>query len=223
MISDLAICDLLIRLYSWKGQIGPGWFENGDMGSGDHGVCWASNRVDGVDVILLRGSTTFIDWLRDFYAFTLPYSHAVFGPVHPGFYIGLPETLDNIIRATEGPWIVAGHSLGAGRACILTALMIQAGRALVRRVCFGSPKPGFQRLATYINSVPAASYRNGDARSVDEVTAVPLSFPPEMYVHPGGLIDVSAAPGSAGPQPDWGVLNWHHLPLYRAALAKMAA
>jgi hypothetical protein len=220
MISDLYICDNLIKLYSWKGE--PGWWEQGDLGQGDHGIAWGALRApDGVMDIYLRGSSNFLDWLRDFYAFANPFGHSLMGPVHPGFYVGLPETWAEMKRCIDPPYRVSGHSLGAGRACILTALMMLDGVAPIRRVNFGEPKPGFGKLADMISVVPAASYRNGDDKSVDEVTAVPLSFPPEMYVHPAGLVDVCAPPGSAGPQPDWGPLNFHHLPLYRQALVNL--
>ena len=217
MITDLAIADLLIKFYAWKGEANI--FEAGAYTA--TGVCWASKRVDGVDVVMLRGSTTPTDWVRDFIALVSPFEHDDLGPVHPGFLIGMADVWRAIFKATTGPRIVAGHSLGAGRACILTGLMVKSGYPPIRRVCFGEPKPGFAQLASIISAVPAASYRNGDAHHHDIVTDVPITFPPEEYVHPLALTEVCAVPGSAGPQPEWGPLNWHHMPLYRAALAKV--
>ena len=65
-MTDLAICDALIASYAWKGE--PGWWDQGDLGQGDHGIAWAAKRGDdGVTDIYLRGSVTPLDWFRDFF------------------------------------------------------------------------------------------------------------------------------------------------------------
>lgn len=214
--TDLQICDYLIRLYAWQGE--PGVWDYADLGQGANGICWAVKGDADEDLVLFRGSVTLLDWLRDFYAVPLPFAHPAFGDVHPGFYIGMPEVWRQIRAITRPQRNIAGHSLGGGRACMCTALAIQDGEPPIRRVVFGCPKPGYSAFARFIDSVPAASYRNGDAKSIDEVTAVPLTLPIFPYRHPGGLVDVSAPP-APDLSPDWGPLNWHHLPLYRQGLA----
>lgn len=218
-MSDRAICDALIKLYQWKGE--PGWWDQGDMGQGDHGICIVTKKADdGVTDIHLRGSVTPLDWFRDFLAMAWqPFGHAEMGGVHAGFYIGMPEAWQWIQRRTRPPYRVSGHSLGAGRAAILAGLMTLDGFAPLRRVCFGEPRPGFAQLGKLIAPVPAASYRNGDTYHHDYVTDVPFELQPLLpYVHPAPLIMVEAQPGSAGPQSDWGALAWHHMALYRQAL-----
>jgi hypothetical protein len=218
MVTDLQIAQMLQQLY----QGGEG-FDHYEPGSGDSGICWALKRTPEADVILLRGSATFQDWVRDLIALATPFSHEAFGPVHPGFEMGMErawqeiqfQTVKNPSNDVERPAIVAGHSLGAGRAAILTALMIERRCPPIRRVCFGEPKPGFQQLADYIKGVPAASYRNAGGGQHDLITSVPLSFPPEEYVHAAPLTDVFGAP-----QPDdkWGPFCMHHMELYVKAL-----
>lgn len=218
-MTDIETCDRLIKLYTWNGE--P-WYDAGDLGQGDHGICWTAKRaVDGVTDIDLRGSKSPLDWFRDFLAAAWqPFGHPQLGAVHAGFYIGMPETWAAIRACTNPPYRVSGHSLGAGRACILAGLMTLDGMPPGRRTCFGEPRPGMAQLGKLIADVPAASYRNGDTFHHDYVTDVPFTILPLLgYVHPFPLTMVCAQPGSAGPQ-DSGVFEWHHLPLYRAALVK---
>jgi lipase (class 3) len=224
VISDLEIAQLLQQLYS-----GSTGFDHYEPGSGGSGICWALKKTSDTDIILLRGSTTFQDWARDLIALAAPFSHSVFGPVHPGFEIGMERAWENISgyvdpRPGRRPWIVAGHSLGAGRAAILTALAVECAQAPAARVVFGEPKPGFKRLAEYIAHVPARSYRNTGEVSGrsghDLITDVPLSFPPEEYVHDSSLIDVSAPPAAGD---NWGPFAYHHMELYVSALGKSCA
>ncbi len=215
MITDLEIAELLEQLY----QGGAG-FDHYEPGVGDSGICWALKRTPDADVILLRGSCTFQDWVRDLVALAAPFSHAVFGPVHPGFEVGMERAFMDVISkcwptAQYRSTIIAGHSLGAGRTAILTALLTEWGHPPLARVVFGEPKPGFQKLADYIKGVPARSYRNASGGQYDLVTSVPISFPPEEYVHPGPLIDVCAPPPDGD---SWGVFAFHHLGLYIQAL-----
>ncbi len=216
MISDLEISQLLVNLYQ-----GPAGFDFYEPGSGaSDGICWALKRTPDADVVCLRGSTTFQDWCRDLVALAAPFSHEVFGPVHPGFEIGMERAFTEILGHTQGDdatgkVIVAGHSLGAGRAAILTALLCEFGNPPIARVVFGEPKPGFSKLAEYISKVPARSYRNTGAGHHDLITDVPLSFPPEEYVHASELIDVSGVPTIGDP---WGCFAFHHMPLYLQGL-----
>jgi Lipase (class 3) len=71
--------------------------------------------------LIFRGSVTLQDWLRDAEAIADPSPHEGLGPVHPGFFAGLPELWTRLkLRLTQKPCIVAGHSLGAARASLFT-------------------------------------------------------------------------------------------------------
>src|ERR1700722_9185672 len=89
MISDAQIAKRLVDLYAMPTVSPAPSFDLYEPGSGDSGICWAADLTDGVWDIYLRGSVTLLDWLRDLYAFTVPFTHAVAGPVHPGFAIGM--------------------------------------------------------------------------------------------------------------------------------------
>jgi hypothetical protein len=116
------------------------------------------------------------------------------------------------------PVIIAGHSLGAARAAILTALMVKDGVIPAARVVFGEPKPGLIDLAELIKGVPARSYRNGDTLHHDLVTDVPLSLPPLEYMHPTPIVPVCAEP--TGDLFDrFGAFAWHHIGLYVTAVS----
>jgi len=210
VITDAAIAGMLVDLYAGKNT-----FDNGEPGDGPSGICWASRRVDGVDVVVFRGSVTFWDWFKDFVALATPYHHETLGPVHPGFALGLDRCWHRIKKQTAGPWIVGGHSLGAGRADIMTGLMIEDGHAPLARVVFGEPKPGFAQLKNYLDAVPGRSFRNGDGHAHDLVTDVPITFFLEEYEHPTPLIEVLAAPAATA---TGGVFKWHNMLLYNAAV-----
>jgi hypothetical protein len=215
MITHAAIAGLLVDLYA-----GAPVFDNLAPGIGPSGICWASKRVENVDVILLRGSVTFWDWFKDFLALATPFGHETLGPIHQGFGLGMDRAWRDISDATKGPYIVAGHSLGAGRAAILTGIMLESGITPLKRVVFGEPKPGFARLKEYIAGVPGFSYRNGDTHAHDLVTDVPITFLLEEYEHPTPLIEVLATPAADAPN---GVFKWHSMGLYATALKGLPA
>lgn len=214
-MTDAQIANLLLDLYGGKNS-----FDFVESGSGDSGICWAHKRVDGVDYIFLRGSVTLQDWFRNLLALAAPWTHETLGPVHPGFLLGMDRCWAEIKQRTSGPWVVSGHSLGAARAAVLTGLMIESGVTPLCRVVFGEPKPGFSKLAQYISHVPSRSYRNGHNRDHDLVTSVPISFPPEEYVHAEALIDVTAIP-SLKQTLKYGPLRYHVMELYAQALAAL--
>lgn len=220
MVTDYQIADLLVKLYDSPDEpLETAGFDVFESGENDSEICWASKRIDGVDVVCLRGSTTWQDWLRDLWAFSLPFSNKGLGPVHRGFKIGMDDAWAEIRSRTRGPWIIAGHSLGAGRGDILTGLMVLDGAAPMRRVFFGQPKPGFQQLADIVARVPGVSYCNGAAaHSHDRITDAPMTIGFEQYVHPTPLTYVDAPPDKAAHELLGPLFGRHHMPLYRQAL-----
>lgn len=208
MITDQTCVDLCAALYTGDPTA---WdvYQPGNLA----GICYGIKRIDDTDVVVLRGSITFMDWQRDFAAF--PTSRpSPLGPLHYGFSLGVEAAWAAIKPQVGAKVIVTGHSLGAARAAILTGLMVLDDRAPIRRVVFGEPKAGFQALADIVAKVPGASYSNGDGKHHDLVVDVPFSFPPENYVRPTPLIFVKALPTG----PIWeryGPFAFHHIGLYR--------
>jgi len=186
----------------------------------DDGVCWALHRTDDVDVIVFRGSVTLQDWVRDLVAVAIPTS---IGRIHAGFWFGMEKTCSEVRSLTAGRQvIVAGHSLGAAHASILTGLLVESRIRPLARVVFGEPKPGFRDAAEIIRSVPGRSYRNGYKLHHDLVTDLPfsLSSGEYEYVHPTAIIPVSCRP------PDkliteFGDLAYHGIDLYQEALSAL--
>ena len=128
------------------------------------------------------------------------------------------ETWGALRPLLEQPVVVTGHSLGAARATILTALMTLDGFRPLRRVVFGEPKSGFAKLAGIVGEC-GRSYCNCDdaARRRDLVCELPFSFPPEDFVHATSLSFVSAAP-SLAQQANLGPFALHDMSLYLQAL-----
>src|SRR5258708_6502676 len=133
-------------------------FDHFDAGL-DDGVCWALKKLHGFDLIVFRGSITLQDWIADFRALAVP---SRIGHVHVGFYAGMEHVWKDLRPLISQPAIVAGHSLGAARADVMTALMTVDGAPPAARVVFGEPKPGLLDFAGIIKAIPARSYRNGD-------------------------------------------------------------
>jgi hypothetical protein len=217
MPTDLDIVALCDGIYAYPGDAPVAWdqFDTGQHGDNDDGICWALKHLDGYDVLVFRGSTTMQDWIRDFRALAIP---TRIGMVHAGFFSGMEHAWRDIRPLLKQPTIVTGHSLGAGRAAIMTGLMKADGMPPVARVVFGEPKPGLQSFAQFIADVPGRSYRNGDYAHHDLITDVPFSFPPLQYMHPTPVIEVTALPDLPEYQ-QWGVFAWHNIKLYVAALA----
>lgn len=219
--SDAAIARLCNGIYDYAGSAPVKW-DHLELPNEDDGICWGLKRVDAVDVIVLRGSATPQDWVRDFEAVANPFSHFALGPVHPGFLAGMEKAYAVMKPHLREEVLVSGHSLGAARATILTGLMVQDGHAPRARVVFGEPRPGLPPLAKLIGSVPGRSYCNGNGILYDLITEVPVAIGPENYVHPSPLIHVCEEPGPEWTQ-QWGVFAWHAMPLYLAALEKREA
>lgn len=62
-----------------------------DDGTDSDGVCWAIKSLDDCDLLILRGSKTLQDWLRDFACCPTPWGDAQLGPVHSGFLLGMRQ------------------------------------------------------------------------------------------------------------------------------------
>jgi hypothetical protein len=172
-------------------------------------------RVDDTDVLVLRGSVTTEDWVRD--ASAVPKWHRQLGFCHAGFLAGMDDVFAEV-RTVVGPKkAISGHSLGGARARILAA-MFAYNQLPVDQLCvFGSPKPAFTNVARIIakSGMAHTSYRNRN----DIVPTLPLTVGSFDFVHTEPWIAVDAAPA----QTDLEALRDHSSSLYVVAQAALAA
>lgn len=208
--SDRELVDLCAAIYD-----GTGSWDHLDSGP-DDGIYWALKKLNGCDVVVLRGSITAHDWAEDFRAFPVV---TRIGTVHAGFYAGMEKMHGEVTSMLTQPVMVTGHSLGAARADVLCALMVAGNKPPVRRAVFGEPRPGLADFAKFLSGVPGDGYRNGDVNGHDIVTDVPLQLPGSFdFIHPKPLVDVTAPPTGdffARHEP----FAYHHVQLYQAAVA----
>ena len=189
-------------VYDWI----AGWFINGVQAN--------LTRIDGDYVVVLRGSLTAEDWVRDLDA--LPYHDSMLGWVHKGFNEGLIDIYKAIRNCTGGePISFTGHSLGGARARLLSGMCIINNIKVKNLVTFGSPKPAFIGLKDIIDNsgITHVSYRNNE----DIVPTLPETLPPVFnYVHTEDyiLLDGGQDDGIEGKIKD------HSINLYVAALSK---
>ena len=189
------------------------------IGTWDHlipvdGAYAAIKKIDGIWHVMLRGSTTGIDWVLDFLNFAAPFSDPILGDIHPGARFGVEEIrpiIDDFVG--NDPIFFEGHSLGAMHASQLAGYRIAAGKRVDGLIMFGEPKPGGLKLSQILSSIPVvASYRNADKNGHDAVTDV-SPFPPYQHVH-DPLTDCWHSPRA---DDLWGPFRYHHLGHYARA------
>ena len=216
-ILDRELCDLCRGLYEYPGDLPVTWDYKEASDATDY--AFAVKSINGVTVVVSRGSADPLDWIHDFEAFPVtPGDAPQFGPVHFGFSIGAKATAQKVLA--KAPYkkliVVTGHSLGAAHTDGLTGYLKQAGFPPLARVVFGEPKPGYQQFADYIKDVPARAYRNAAGVIGDPVTAVPFRLTELPWVHPCAQIDIIGRPHD----PDaWGIFAPHRIQYYAGAMA----
>ncbi len=136
------------------------------------GVAGGVNYIGSDTVLVMRGSDDIEDWLRDLSVWP---EQTPDGIVDAGFNEGLDEFLNAVTPAMKGKLILAGHSLGAARCCLIAA-KIHADRMFL----FGCPNVGFSDLRDRVkkSQVIIENYRNG----FDPVPLVPPLY--EQIVEP---------------------------------------
>lgn len=217
MLLDLEAATACDAIYAYEGGAQVKWDYLSTSGDG---VYYGITKFEGYTGLVFRGSTTLDDWMEDLEALANPFDQGKLGPVHPGFFEGIEAVVEKVLqRVPASTLVVCGHSLGAARATLATALMAAHGAAPAHRVVFGEPYAGFEQAAAFANIPNSRSYRNSKGAYHDLVCDVPFSFWPELYTKPTRPIDVCRVPD---PEDNWGLFAWHHMPYYLEALQKLA-
>ncbi len=177
------------------------------------GVIVGHAKDGDTDILVLRGSATAEDWLRDGNA--IPAWHPDLGMVHTGFIVGMDAVFAQV-QSLVGPKVaITGHSLGGARARILAAMFAYKKLPVEMLCVFGSPKPAFMNLARIISKsgMVHLSYRNRN----DVVPTLPLTLPLLLdYEHTEQWTSVNAAPALDCLEP----LRDHSSVLYVQALSQ---
>ena len=177
------------------------------QGEEDGGTYVGVRRIGGLDVVAFRGSTTPLDWLRNYTAFQTYQKGLGWGAL--GFRLGLDRVMANVSPKLQDRYIVTGHSRGAAEGTDFIAEMKLAGRPPVAGVLLAPPRTGRSELANLLADVPIRAYRNkGD----------PVLMVPPYDDHPYPLIDIDEEPE---PNDPWLAVAPHHSELYGRAIAKL--
>lgn len=203
MITPLVLAQLCADIYDDSKR--PSWSNYWETDN-----VHVSHTVSGdTDILVLRGSVTAEDWMRDAEAF--PQWHTGLGFLHSGF----AACMDNVLAETQSALkgkelVVTGHSLGGARAKILAGLRVIAGLPISQVTAFGSPHPGFANLSRVIqkSGMIHTSYRNRN----DPVPLVPGLLPFWSHSEPWKKVDVAPAINAFDPLRD------HSISLYCAGL-----
>jgi hypothetical protein len=168
----------------------------------DDGVCWGLKRFPECDMIVFRGSQTREDWVRDFMAAAHPVRDLPgLGPVEDGFFAGMQAAAAAAAPLLRPlPLCIVGHSLGAAHAWLFAGMTLIGGKSDIRVVAFGSPRPGFRKLAALLANVSVASYCNGP----DPVCHAPFHIPPLFpYVEPAAFTEIEVRPDPSDRWKGW--------------------
>lgn len=180
MLTVTAICDQYAWLYTDL-PAPPGTWDHVIPVDGSY---TAIKRIDGVDYVMFRGSTTFLDWIEDFEDCAIPFNDPVLGDVHPGAREGVIVVKDKINSLVGTHVVIVGHSLGAMHAAIYAGYRVARGLPVDALVMFGEPRPGGAKLSSILAGIKVQSFRNTNDAGHDIVTDVARSIPPLLpYQH----------------------------------------
>lgn len=158
----------------------PAGFDFIDDGA-ETGIWVGIRSLPDVDVVVFRGSITPEDWWRDAHAEMIALPHV--GLVHAGFAENIIDVKAKLTQKVRKNYVVTGHSLGAARAAIFSALQIFSPLSIT---LFGCPRPGSDDLRVALENIKINSYKNRQ----DPITDVPLSLPDLPYVHVRSFIAI---------------------------------
>lgn len=200
MVSHLMMAEACENLYSRA----LGWDNYWVVG----GVVIAHQRIDDTDLLVLRGSLTTEDWIRD--ALAVPVWHDQLGFVHAGFSEDMGDVYATVSKVAGPKVAVTGHSLGGARARILAALFAVNGKPADELVTFGSPKPGFTNLARVVQK---SGTRHCSYRNRNDIVPTLAMLPYWEHTEPWTALNAAPAEDDLAPLRD------HSIALYRTALS----
>lgn len=148
---------------------------------------FVSKRDDGLNIVAIEGTHDPLGWSLDFFSVTVQdqqgMEHQTLGFVHAGFYDAAIAALPRLaLLAASGPYAICGHSLGAGLALLIGALLSQddfkdAKLSPVKIGAFAPPRVGGAGFVKVATSIPFCAYRFGN----DPVPEVPITLPGFPY------------------------------------------
>lgn len=147
--------------------------------------------LPGKTVVIFPGSEQFIrDWVEhDFLA--LPYEHPQLGTLHMGFWGGMQAVYTAVAPLLVGDVYVGGHSLGAARAALFSALCKLGGVEVKYTALFEPPRVGCKTFADLMPHCTRGSFSS--INLLDPVPDLPLEpfLPPlpttQLATRPSGL------------------------------------
>ena len=153
------------------------------------------------------------EWLVDLDAVDQPvHDHPALGPVHLGLWINTNGALGTIISTMSAlgwpPFVIAGHSKGAGQAILAHAALKDLGHPPVATRAFEPPRVGSQVLRDYLAADDIVWTQTYNSAGNDPVTILPFWRP---FVSLGKVLSL--------PVPDDAdVATKHKIPAVLAAL-----
>jgi pimeloyl-ACP methyl ester carboxylesterase len=172
---------------------------------------------DGVLEVVFRGTSNLGDGILDIEF--LPRFLYPIGMVETGFSKGIEEVARVIAAAARAAgarsvWL-GGHSLGAARAPLTGALLVNLGVAVGGIVMLAPPAAGYAPLWSDIQDVPQWAFVNGP----DPVPRVPPTTCAWPYMQAPRPILLTEKPAGIAPLP----ASWHHVDLYVNGVERWAA
>lgn len=171
-------------------------------------IAYSAEKIDGIWLIVPRGSQTAGDWLRDFSACPV---WTPLGFLHAGFWDGM-QAFHTVVKSIVGasPFVLGGHSLAGAETGIEAGLCALDGMIPVEVVTFASPRPGFPNLRRVIEKagITKTNYRFRN----DPVPLVPFPVDPLMpwcHIEPAWVaLDAPTEPHNLDPLRDHSITNY---------------
>ena len=140
-----------------------------------------TSKINDMTCFAFEGTTTFWEWLIDFMAFKIPFRHVACGPVHLGLMRDVMSVKRQIVAFLDAegnpPYLVTGHSKGAGEAILFHAEMKSMGYPPLYTWAFEPPRVGTHLLRDYLADEPIGWTATHNYHGTDIVTRVPSDDP----------------------------------------------
>lgn len=212
---------LIRALYAFDGET-PVVFDH--IIEGPFKIHIGLKQVEAVWYVIFRGSSDWQDWVHNLEAFPIPVDGI--GLVNFGNHLGVPDVRAQIYAIVgDAPFVLAGHSRGAGQAAAFACYAARDGKKAAALVPLGIPRTGDSEFWYGLEGIPITAFRTRDGDEADPVTEQPLEFLDD-YIDPPAFADLAIAPAANDPWPDipeLGNLALHHCQLYDDAIQALYA